>query len=280
MAHEAFGAGSAWASTAFLSGWIAILSFADPGPVRAAATVEVLETYPAGEEVTLGRNETFYLRLGYDSDQSIGIWARPYFRGQPANAGNNGSYRYSGKGEALGWFFFSDNHGEVDEIRITAGDGSIAGTPVVLTYPVHVMASEHPVDTEVPPDWVARLKAADAERQRAAQQAYANRPVSPFSSLLVSLLMIGVLVLGVGGFLLPVRALLRWRGGWRVAAAVPAALMGFVVVRLVVGVSRDPTSHNLWPFEILMVGLLSTVIMVLLKLARRAADHGGASADG
>jgi hypothetical protein len=53
------------------------------------------------------------------------------------------------------------------------------------------------------------------------------------------------------------------------SAAVPAALMGFVVVRLIVGVSIDPTSHNLWPFEILMVGLLSTVIMVVLTVARR-----------
>jgi len=116
----------AWRPTSQFWGWIAILALAHIGPLQAAATVEVLETYPAGEEVTLGRNETFYLRLAYDSDKPIGIWARPYYRGQPANAGNNGSYSYTGKGEALGWFFFSGNHGEVDEVRITAGDGSIA----------------------------------------------------------------------------------------------------------------------------------------------------------
>jgi hypothetical protein len=39
------------------------------------------------------------------------------------------------------------------------------------------------------------------------------------------------------GFVMPVRALLRWRGGWRTAAAVPAALMGFVIARLLVGVA-------------------------------------------
>jgi hypothetical protein len=60
------------------------------------------------------------------------------------------------------------------------------------------------------------------------------------------------------------------------AAAVPAALMGFVIVRLLAGVSVDPTSHNLWPFEILMVGLLSTVIMVVLTLARRATGAAAA----
>ena len=261
----------AWPRTVTFWGWIATLGMAGNGPVvHAATTVEVLETYPAGEQVTLGRNENFYLRLSYDTDHPIGIWARPYFKGEPANAGNNGSYSYSGNGEALGWFFFMGNRGEVDEIRITAGDGSIAGTPVVLTYPVHVMAGEREPHAEDAPEWVARLKAADAERQRLAHQAYANRPESPFASLIVSLFMISVLVLGGCGFVMPVRALLRWRGGWRIAAAVPMALMGFVVVRLLVGVSIDPTSHNLWPFEILMVGLLSTVIMVLLTVAHRA----------
>jgi hypothetical protein len=266
----------AWPRTVMSWSWIAILGLAGTGPVQAGPTVEVLETYPAGEEITLGSNENFYLRLRYDTDHPIGIWARPYFRGQPANAGNNGSYSYSGNGEALGWFFFMGNHGEVDEIRITAGDGSTAGTPVVLTYPVHVIASDRPWDADDEPDWVARLKAADAERQRLAYQAYNNRPAAPFTSLLASLFGIAVLVLGVCGFVMPVRALLRWRGGWRMAAAVPAALMGFVVVRLIIGVSIDPTSHNLWPFEILIVGLLSTAIMVVLTLARRATGAAAA----
>jgi hypothetical protein len=257
-------------------GWIATVGLAGSGPVEADATVQVLETYPSGEEVTLGRNDNFYLRLRYDTKHPMGIWARPYFRGHPANAGSNGSYSYSGNGEALGWFFFSGNRGEVDEIRITAGDGSIAGTPVMLIYPVHVMASERHSDADDPPEWVARLKAVDAERQRLAYQAYADRPVAPFTSLLVSLFMIAVLVLGVCGSVMPARALLRWRGGWRIAAAVPAALMGFVVVRLLIGASIDPTSHNLWPFEILMVGLLSSVIMVLLTLARRATGAAAA----
>ena len=86
----------------------------------------------------------------------------------------------------------------------------------------------------------------------------------------MSVFMIGVLVLGACGFVLPVRALRRWRGGWRIAAAVPAALMSLVVLRLISGVTRDPTSHNLWPFEILMVGLFSVVVMVVLTLLRKA----------
>jgi hypothetical protein len=239
--------------------------------LQAGTSVSVLETYPQGDEVTLGRNQDFYLRLHYETDDAVGIWARPYFQGQPAHAGSNGSYSYTGSGEALGWFFFSGNRGEVDEIRISAGNGSTAGTPVLLRYPVHVHASALEADTADEPEWVGRLKAADNARQRLAAQAYANRPTSPFSSLLVSLFMLAALALGVRGFVLPVRALLRWRGGWRTAAAVPAGPMGFVVVRLIVGVCLDPTSHNLWPFEILLAGLLSTAGMGLLTLARRAA---------
>jgi len=252
---------------------VAALLLAGSAAAQAATTVEVLETYPAGEEVTLGRNENFYLRLRYDTDHPVGIWARPYLRGKPARAGSNGSYTYSGSGEALGWFFLMSSDAQVDEIRITAGDGSIDGTPVVFTYGVHVTGSEQAPGSEAQPDWVARLKAADAERQRLAYQGYANRPVAPGTSLLAALFMVGVLALGVGGFVLPVRALVRWRGGWRLAAVVPTALMGFVVLRLIAGVSVDPTSHNLWPFEILMVGLLSVGVMAVLMLLRKLAGE-------
>jgi hypothetical protein len=36
----------------------------------------------------------------------------------------------------------------------------------------------------------------------------------------------------------------------------------------VVDTARDPTSHNLWPFEILMYGTLSLALMAALKIAR------------
>ena len=250
--------------------WLATLLMCCGGHVRAAASVvEVLDTYPAGDQVTLGRNQNFYIRLRYTTEGPIGIWAEPYFRGRPANTGTNGSYQHTDSGEALGWFFFPSNTGAVDEIRIKAGDGSRAGTPVVLTYPVNVTASALEGQGEPAPEWVERLKARDAEQQQRAYQAYANAPTSTGTALLAGAFMWVVLALAVGGLVMPIRALLRWRGGWRLAAVVPGVLMGFAVLRVLVGVSRDPTSHNLWPFEILMVGLLSVVIMGALMLARR-----------
>ena len=95
-----------------------------------------------------------------------------------------------------------------------------------------------------------------------------NQPVSVGDTLLASGFMLVVVGLLVAGFAAPAWGLWKWRQGWRMAAAVPAALMGFVVLRIVVDVARDPTSHNLWPFEVLMYGTISLAIMAALKIAR------------
>ncbi len=103
--------------------------FCPLGNARAATTVQVLATSPSGDVITLGRNQNFYLHLHYDTDQPASIWAQPYFEGKPVNAGSNPSRRYTGSGDALGWFFFMQPGEQVDEIRINAGNGSSAGTP-------------------------------------------------------------------------------------------------------------------------------------------------------
>jgi len=80
--------------------------------------------------------------------------------------------------------------------------------------------------------------------------------------------MLGVLALLIAGITVPLCSAWRWRGRWRIAAAVPACAMLFVVLRIVVDTTRDPTSHNLWPFEILQIGVVSLAIVGALKLAR------------
>ena len=80
--------------------------------------------------------------------------------------------------------------------------------------------------------------------------------------------MLAVLAIGLGGIVAPLWALRCWQGVWRVAAAVPALIIGFVVLRIVIDTSSDPTSHNLWPFEILQAGALSLVLIGLLLAAR------------
>ncbi|MGH7311643.1 MAG: hypothetical protein ACREJV_00590, partial [Candidatus Rokuibacteriota bacterium] len=95
-----------------------------------------------------------------------------------------------------------------------------------------------------------------------------NEPVTARDSLLMAGFMLAVLGLLVAGLAAPAWGLWKWREGWRMAAAVPAALMGFVVLRIVVETAHDPTSHNLWPFEVLMYGTISLALMAVLKIAR------------
>ena len=119
------------------------------------------------------------------------------------------------------------------------------------------------------------MSALDAAAQKADYERRMNAPISTGDWIFFSGFMLGMLVLGVLGFATPAWGLWRWHGGWRIASAVPAALMAFVILRIFVGVTTDPTSHNLWPFEILQTGMLSLVIMIGLAVARKitGANH-------
>jgi hypothetical protein len=254
--------------------WLAALLAA--GRAAAETTIRVLDTEPAGTAVTLGRNESFYLRLAYATDTPVRIWANPYFEGRAVNAGTNPSRLYEGEGEALAWFFFlGEPGGRVDEIRITAGDGSIDGTREVLRWPVRVTAGSGPASAAPQPEWLARLRAEDQRAQREAYERFMNEPINVTDALIYGVgFMLVVLVLGIGGIVLPVLAVRRWQGGWRVAACLPLAVIGFVVLRFAIDVAIDPTSHNLWPFEILQAGFVSLVLLGVLALARRLSGSG------
>jgi peptidoglycan/LPS O-acetylase OafA/YrhL len=65
-------------------------------------------------------------------------------------------------------------------------------------------------------------------------------------------------------------SLARWRGGWRTAALLPLIGFGFVAVRIVFDTRRDPTSHNLWPFEVLIAAAVALAALGLLVLGERS----------
>lgn len=254
-----------WAFALFLA--IIATGYVHPG--YATTRVQVLGTFPSGNTVTLSRNKLFYLHLHYDTNHPIGIWVQPYFKGKAVNAGTSPSQTYNGSGEALGWFelFYPNTH--VDEVRITAGDGSLGGTPVVATFPVQISSSAQSAGTHSKPAWVTRLVARDAAAEKADYERHMNAPISSRDVILFNGFVLGMFAVGVLGFAAPAWGMWHWRGGWRLAAIVPAAMMTFVVLRLLFDTSRDPTSHNLWPFEILQVGVLSTVIMLVFVVARK-----------
>jgi hypothetical protein len=240
------------------------------GDATAETTARVLSSDPAGKVVTLRRDQTFYVRIGYSTDEPVQIWARPHFQGREVNAGSNPSRTYTGSGEALGWFFFMEPGNQVDEVRITAGDGSRSGTRLMASYPVNITGSDRPaVASRTEPAWVVELRNEDERLQREAFEKQMSTPPTAGETLFFAGFMLAMLAVGLIGVAAPVWAMRRWSGGWRVAAGVPAVMMGFVLLRIVVGAAADPTSHNLWPFEILQVGVLSLVVIGVLLGARK-----------
>ena len=236
----------------------------------AETTVEVLATAPASRTVTLGNGQAFYVRIGYATDTPVRIWARPYFEGREVNAGSHPSRLHEGEGEALAWFFFLGEPGQqIDEIRISAGDGSASGTRELVRLPMRITAGAHTAPAAAEPAWLARLKAEDERLQREDYERRMSEPLSAGDRLFGAGFMLAVLAIGVGGIALPLRAMRRWSGGWRLAAVLPVVWVGFVVLRIVLGTALDPTSHNLWPFEILQASVLSLVLIGALALARR-----------
>lgn len=254
--------------------WVLVACLALAGPAPAApASARVLETWPPGESLTLPVRQSLYVRIAYQSEQPLRVWARPYFRGEEVDAASNPSPLHpAGSGEALGWFFFMEPGLEVDEVRITSGNGN----GVLGSVPVRIVAGGGRPAAASEPAWVATLKAESEALSAAADRERASQPAGVADLLLSGLLML--LPLAVLSVLLaPAWGLWRWRGGWRLAAALPAGLMALVVLRILVDTIRDPTSHNLWPFEILGMGALCLGVMLVLALARRLS---GASARG
>lgn len=182
------------------------------------------------------------------------------------------SLAYRGSGEALGRFFLLNPTAKVDEVRITAGDGSVKGTSLVATYPVRISGSGQSLPAGETPDWVARLRAREAKVSSADYARWTSPPASGADVSIAEGLILFLCVLGPLALAWPAWALWRWRDGWRIAAMVPAALMGFSVLRILIEVTLDPSSHNLWPFEILQVGALSLVIMLALVVLRKMAQ--------
>ena len=248
-----------------ISGW--------SGMAHAAPAIQVLDTYPAGEAVTLPQGRNFNLRLSYDTDKPVGIWITPYFRGKEVPAGTSPSPRYTGKGETLAWFFFLEPGQQADEIRIRAGNGS-REMPVVATYRVQVTGGSSPARASASPwaptepEWVDALQRR-IDRQVEAAALASQTEARPGDAFFLGGFMLLVAALCLTGLAAPVWAMRRWRGGWRLAAAAPAALLGLVILNIAVGTAIDPTSHNLWPFEVAMAGMACLGIIAVLAILRR-----------
>lgn len=245
-----------------------MLACAAASSAHAESRAEILEIHPA-DGAALGRGEPLYLRIKYASDEPIRLWARPFRNGvQIENAMTNASSSYSGAGEALGWFALNEP-GAIDEVRIIAASDQPYRTWEIAREPLRVEWTMGPSTSAAAPNWVGDLRAVETQRRRADAERRASEPLSAGDVALSAGFMLFAAAIGLGGVILPVRSVRRWTGGWRIAAAIPCVLMAFVVLRIVIGVMLDPTSHNLWPFEILYAAAASLVYLSAVALARR-----------
>lgn len=240
--------------------------------VHAELTVRVLEVDPP-LPATLAAGQALNLRLAYSGAARASLWAHPYYRGKRVErAINNASRKYDGEGTALVWFAL-DAADPVDEVRIVAGGGQPYRQEVVLSHPVQVNGTGVRSGTRERAPWVEeelRVNETAAKREREAARGAANEPGTAFANaLFIAAFVGGVITCLVGGLLWPAWAAWRWSGAWRIAAMMPLAWMAFVVGRIVFDVATDSSSHNLWPFEILLSGGACLAVMAAIAIARR-----------
>ncbi|MBI3792747.1 MAG: hypothetical protein HY275_17960 [Gemmatimonadetes bacterium] len=70
----------------------------------------------------------------------------------------------------------------------------------------------------------------------------------------------------------------RARGRWTALSFVPAVPWAFVAIRVGWDTAHDPTSHNLWPFEFVFVGVPCAIAWWIIGLVQRRGAAPEASA--
>jgi len=230
----------------------------------------VVETDPPSPAV-LHNNETAYVHVHYQSDRPLRIFVTPYSHGKVAKGPRmSGSPLYdAGEGDALSWFDLP-NAADVDQLMVQAGDGRVVMAPVSLTW------DGQPGEAHVPAEWVAPMQTAVRERQRA-ESARAGTAGGIGSGGIGAvggmafIAVFGVIVLGslVAAFVWPLWGVVRWSGRWRIAAVAPLAFAALWAAKDVIDLSRDPTSHNLLPFEFIEAAVIVVPYMIVVSFLKR-----------
>lgn len=85
------------------------------------------------------------------------------------------------------------------------------------------------------------------------------------TTLILVLAGVGIGLVGATGY-----ALRNWTSGWRWIAGAPLLYVIVTTLKIVVDVRADPTSHNLWPFEMLGTLAIAAVVLGALYLVANA----------
>lgn len=78
--------------------------------------------------------------------------------------------------------------------------------------------------------------------------------------------MVAILAVWTAGFTaLNYRAVRQWRNSWKLVRWVPTMILAFWDFYLIV--LSDPTSHNLWPIELIGITALSLICLAAIAVA-------------
>jgi len=240
---------------------------------QAPIELEVLDVDPPSPAI-LNADDNVYVHVRYHADVPIRVWVRPFAHGEPAPAMSNASPAYpAGDGEAFGWFGFR-TVGAVDEIHIQAAPANSGFATVETVTPAQFTWDGSVGPRHEPAAWVAPLQHKEEEAQKTAYAEYMNRPLGVSGGLALGVFAAAVLGAFAVCLVWPLWGVLRWRGIWRALAALPLVAIALWGVKDWLDLSRDPTSHNLLPFEFLEAALLSAPYMLVLWLLHRARRRG------
>lgn len=257
--------------TLLLRGGLGLVGMCLFSPLSAAAavSVEVMETFPAPSVRALAVDQSFYVHIRYASETPLRIHVRPVTRDEEGSAINGGSVLLPpGSGETLGWFALRAP-GVVNEYRIAVDAENIGYPKDVLAVPITLEWKQGGVMTDTGrPDWVATINQRNEALWKAEQK---NAEMdSPFLNLMLGLLLMpllfGIPLLAIA---LSIVALVRWTGPWRHAGGLPLVFFAIWLVLFIFDLTRDPTSHNLWPFEMLYWAGLTLAWLFALFVARK-----------
>jgi hypothetical protein len=248
----------------------------NPLSSAAAVSVAVPETFPAASTAVLEVDQSLYLRIAYTSDTPVRIHVRPVLQDGSNNYITGGSVLLpSGNGETLGWFALRAP-GIVTGYRIAA-DTDNSGYPKELTtLPARIEWKRGGMMTDTgPPAWIDDINRRNEALWKAEMRN--SKSKSPFFDLVLGLVIVPLLFgIPLLALALSIVASIRWTGAWRYAAGLPLALSAIWLVNFLVDVTRDSTSHNLWPFELLYWAVPTLAWLAALYVARKWRTPGSA----
>ena len=233
-----------------------------PALSSAEVRVQVRGTDPATPAV-LGKWEQFYVRVGYETDRPTYVRGTAFLGGKPVTSMTSGSMRHeAGAGEAFFWFAYTDP-AHVDRIVMTAHDAKTNQAIAQTAISVDLTWTGAPVGTARPrPEWVVRMQAEQDRRVKEQSLAYMNRPVPWWESVLFFAVIWSV----PGYFVVQAIALWRWRGGWRIAAAIPVLPMAAILLYTIVAFRAG---SNLFPLVLIFTSPPALIYLVILTILRR-----------